>query len=70
MATYAMPLLEIQDAGPDLARRTVCIKIQRRRLGNSKKVNSSQVEVDTDKTMIVVSKFRGVTAECIRKCRK
>jgi len=56
MATYAMPLLESQDAGQDLARRTVCIKIQRSRLGNSKKVNSSQVEVDTDKTMIAVSK--------------
>ena len=56
MATYAMPFLEIQDAGQDLARRTVCIKIQRSRLGNSKKVNSSQVEVDTDKTMINVSK--------------
>ena len=40
--------------GQDLARRTVCIKIQRSRLGNSKKVNSSQVEVDTDKTMINV----------------
>jgi len=51
-----MPFLEIQDAGQDLARRTVCIKIQRSRLGNSKKVNSSQVEVDTDKTMINVSK--------------
>src|SRR4051812_48513893 len=29
---------------------------RRCRLGNSKKVNSSQVEVDTDKTMINVSK--------------
>ena len=56
MATYAMPLLEIQDAGPDLARRTVCIKIQRSRMGNSKKVNTSQVEVDTDKTMLTVAK--------------
>ena len=56
MAIFAMPLPESQDAGQDLARRTVCIKIQRSRLGNSKKVNSSQVEVDTDKTMINVSK--------------
>jgi hypothetical protein len=58
MATYAMPLLELQDEGQDLARRTVCIKIQRSRMGNSKKVNSSQVEVDTDKTMLTVAKRR------------
>ena len=56
MATYAMPLLELQDEGQDLARRTVCIKIQRSRMGNSKKVNTSQVEVDTDKTMLTVAK--------------
>jgi hypothetical protein len=46
------PLFAVEDSGQDLARRTVCIKIQRTRLGNSRKVSTSQVEVDTDKTML------------------
>ena len=56
MASCALEFPSISDAGLDLARRTVCIKVQRNRLGNSKKVHSSQVEVDTDKSMIRVSK--------------
>ena len=40
----------------DLARKTVCIKIQRSRLGNSRKVNAAQVEVDADKTLLRISK--------------
>ena len=56
MATYALSFPSVDDSGQDLARRTVCIKVQRSRLGNTKKVSSSQVEVDTDKSMIRVSK--------------
>ena len=56
MATYALPFPSILDAGQDLARKTVCIKLERHRLGNSKKVNSSQVEVDTDKSLLHISK--------------
>jgi hypothetical protein len=57
MAASALPFPMVHDAGQDLARKTVCIKVERHRLGNSKKVNSSQVEVDTDKALIRVSKF-------------
>ena len=46
----------IDESGPDLAKRTVCIKVQRARLGNSRKVSTSQVDVDTDKSMLRVSK--------------
>ena len=42
--------------GQDLARRTVCIKVQRTRLGNSRKVSAARVEVDTDKTLLRISK--------------
>jgi len=57
MAAQTLPMLAIRDAGEDLARRTVCVKIERHRLGNSKKVSASQIEVDTDKALIRVSKF-------------
>src|ERR1035438_2337144 len=56
MAAYTIPFPTVHDAAQDLARKTVYIKVERHRLGNSKKVNSSQVEVDTDKSMIRVSK--------------
>lgn len=55
MAT-AMPLVDIQDAGTDLARKTVFIKLHLGLLGNRRKVSSSQVEVDADKALIRVSK--------------
>jgi hypothetical protein len=55
-AALSMPLTAIEDTGQDLARRTVCIKIQRSRLGNSRKVSAAQVEVDTDKTLLRISK--------------
>src|SRR5215469_9900962 len=52
-----MPSLAgIENPGQDLARKTVCIKIQRSRLGNSRKVSAAQVEVDTDKTLLRISK--------------
>jgi hypothetical protein len=51
----AMPFV-LDVAGQDLARKTVCIKVQRTRLGNSRKVSASQVDVDTDKSMLRISK--------------
>src|SRR5262245_48518010 len=56
MAASTLAFPQAHDSGQDLARRTVCIKVERHRLGNSKKVNTSQVEVDTDKRLIRVSK--------------
>ncbi|MBV9083890.1 MAG: hypothetical protein JOZ62_14525 [Acidobacteriaceae bacterium] len=56
MAAQSIPFPAVHGAGPDLARRTVCIKIERHRLGNSKKVSTSQIEVDTDKSLLRVSK--------------
>ena len=56
-AALATPLLPVvENSGQDLAKKTVCIKIQRARLGNSRKVSTSQVEVDTDKSLLRVSK--------------
>ena len=55
-AMPTLPLFEVKDGGQDLARRTVCIKLRLNRLGNSRKVSTSQVEVDTDKALIRVSK--------------
>src|SRR5712692_5917140 len=53
MAAMPMPLIELHSMGQDLAQRTVCVKV---RLGNTRKVSTSQVEVDTDKSLIRVSK--------------
>ena len=55
MAT-AMPIVDIQEPGTDLARKTVFIKLHLGLLGNSRKVSSSQVEVDADKALTRVSK--------------
>lgn len=56
-AALAAPFLSVvENSGQDLAKRTVCIKIQRARLGNSRKVSTAQVEVDTDKSLLRVSK--------------
>jgi hypothetical protein len=55
MAT-ALPILEIQEPGADLARKTVFIKLHLGLLGNSRKVSSSQVEVDADKELVRVAK--------------
>src|SRR5207247_6529569 len=55
MAT-ASPIVNIQDPGTDLAKKTVFIKLHLGLLGNSRKVSSSQVEVDADKSLIRVSK--------------
>jgi Protein of unknown function (DUF3150) len=55
MATSS-PVMNVQEAGTDLAKRTVFIKLHLGLLGNSRKVSPSQVEVDADKTLIRVSK--------------
>lgn len=55
-ALLTPPLFEVKDVGQDVARKTVCIKLRLNRLGNSRKVSTSQVEVDTDKALIRVSK--------------
>lgn len=56
MAAMTSPLMELSSTGQDLAQRTVCVKVRLGRLGNSRKVSNSQVEVDTDKSLIRVSK--------------
>lgn len=56
MAAMPMPSVEVQNMGQDLAQRTVCVKVRLGRLGNTRKVSNSQVEVDTDKSLIRVSK--------------
>src|SRR5436853_3248945 len=55
MATPA-PTIAVEDKGQDLVQRTVCVKVRLGRLGNTRKVSNSQVEVDTDKSLIRVSK--------------
>ncbi len=52
----ALPILDFQELGTDLARKTVFIKLHLGLLGNSRKVSSSQVEVDADKELIRVAK--------------
>ncbi len=56
MAAMTLPLIEVPNMGQDLAQRAVCVKVRLGRLGNSRKVSNSQVEVDTDKSLIRVSK--------------
>jgi hypothetical protein len=51
-----MRLIEVQSMGQDLAQRTVCVKVRLGRLGNTRKVSNSQVEVDTDKSLLLISK--------------
>ena len=56
MAAMPMVLIDVQSVGQDLAQKTVCVKVRLGRLGNTRKVSNSQVEVDTDKSQIRVSK--------------
>jgi hypothetical protein len=63
MAT-ALPILDIQELGADLARKTAFIKLHLGLLGNSRKVSSSQVEVDADKELIrVANRFKNLSPE-------
>src|SRR6266852_6390883 len=56
MAAMPTALIEVRNMGQDLAQKTVCVKVRLGRLGNTRKVSNSQVEVDTDKSLIRVSK--------------
>jgi len=56
MATMTIPEIEIHSTGLGLAQKAVCIKVRLQRLGNTRKVSTSQIEVDTDKALIRVSK--------------
>jgi len=55
MAT-ALPSLEIEEPGTDLARKTVFIKLHLGLLGDSRMVSSSLVKLDADNALIRVSK--------------
>ena len=73
MATQAIPFpipeapptasVNIQDPGVDLARKTVCIKVQLSTMGNTRKVSTSQIEADADKDLLRVSKHLLDSAE-------
>jgi hypothetical protein len=52
----AQSVIEIEERGQNLSQTTICLKVHLGLLGNSRKVNNSQVEVDADKTLIRVSK--------------
>jgi hypothetical protein len=52
----AVPVLQTEEPGADLARKRVFIKLHVGLLGNSRKASSSQVEVDADKELIRVAK--------------
>jgi hypothetical protein len=57
MATATeVPVLNVQSSDNELAKQTVFIKVHLGLLGNTRKVNPSQVEVDADKALIKVSK--------------
>jgi hypothetical protein len=51
-APVAIP---ITDGGVDLAKKTVCIKVRLSRMGNTRKVSTSQIEADADKDLLRVS---------------
>jgi hypothetical protein len=51
------PILDLQSPGEDLARKTVFVKLRLGLPGNSRKINSSQIEVDADKSLVRASKM-------------
>jgi hypothetical protein len=53
----------ITDPGVDLARKTVCIKVRLSTMGNTRKVSTSQIEADADKSLLIVSKHLLDSAE-------
>lgn len=56
MAT-APVTLDLQSPGEDLARKTVFVKLRLGLPGNSRKISSSQIEVDADKSLVKASKM-------------
>ena len=57
-----MPI-PIEDPGVDLARKAVCIKVRLSRMGNMRKVSTTQIEADADKDLLRVSKHLLDSAE-------
>jgi hypothetical protein len=55
--------VHIEDPGVDLARKTVCLKVRLSRMGNTRKVSTSQIEADADKDLLRVSKHLIDSAE-------
>lgn len=51
---HAAPV--VQDPGVNLARKTVCVKVRISTMGNTRKVPTTQIEADADKTLLRVSK--------------
>jgi hypothetical protein len=47
MAAMPLSLIDVQNLGQDLAQKTVCVKVRLGRIGNTRTVRNSQVEVDT-----------------------
>jgi hypothetical protein len=52
-----------RDPGVDLARKTVCVKVRISTMGNTRKVPTTQIEADADKTLLRVSKHLLDSAE-------
>lgn len=50
-------VLDVQSPGEDLAQKTVFVKLRLGLPGNSRKINSSQIEVDADKSLVRASKM-------------
>jgi Protein of unknown function (DUF3150) len=55
--------IPITDPGVDLAKRTVCIKVRLSTMGNTRKVSTSQIEVDADRDLLRLSKQLVASAE-------
>ena len=64
MAAMPTALIEVRNMGQDLAQKTVCVKVRLGRLGNTRKVSNSQVEVDTDKSLIRVLSISWIQRNC------
>ncbi|MCC6585159.1 MAG: hypothetical protein IT168_00440 [Bryobacterales bacterium] len=55
--------IPVTDPGVDLASKTVCIKVRLSTMGNTRKVSTSQIEADADKSSLRVSKHLLDSAE-------
>lgn len=51
------PIIDLQAPDEDLARKTVFVKLRLGLPGNSRKISSSQIEVDADKALVKASKL-------------
>ncbi len=62
-------VLEMETNGQDLAQKTVCVKVHLGLLGNTRKVGTSNIEVDADKKLIRVTKVL-IDSEELRMIRR